>query len=625
MKKENKVKLPLSGNNFFDFDYIIPCEAKNPISVSEITNSCPLPPKTTIFIQIFLPKSGFFHIKLAIKSCGKISGAYILRGIRKKLALKQSQELYLFLENNMVLSNHCWYCKTVELKCVGDRMFGGKTVVKDLNVCVSALYSNTNGLTKNKIESIKQESRNDKYIMGNEWNKTKSDSALVASYFGEIGFVASCHNFTYHNGMRIEVDRKKKGYGTGIVAKKSDGIKLYDSPIDSEERKFEILPTILVLSETCKVGCIVVYRSPSMTADDEIKEFYSQISRIIRKMKISDKLNGVLYIGDPNTESSSVADMCEQDAMMSQSLVSLIGSVATRAGSETQPDSCYAWFDCLNLSIEAVVIGKLHAKMDHRAIRVRFNLRKGVSKRPKFKDVSYKVRRKGVTDDEIDLKLRSELSYWQSRYKTLIYDVDGVLRDINFSDAIVDQASKDFVKVVNDVKDFAFETRVARWPKDTPEGADNLVVRMNRITSKLEELNWVINTSGTNVEVLKRYVELEEEKLELMREKVKERVELCMKHQLESCHNRNTTNLFTWTKKLLSRDGFVEVMRPKTSKVEIDNAITECDKTFTNNNYSPNLDRYKEIEPERKYCVDEWNPVGNEVDKLAKYIETKKN
>ena len=40
---------------------------------------------------------------------------------------------------------------------------------------ISLLYSNTRGLTNDKILAIKEELRNDHFFVGNEWNRKKSD------------------------------------------------------------------------------------------------------------------------------------------------------------------------------------------------------------------------------------------------------------------------------------------------------------------------------------------------------------------------------------------------------------------------------------------------------------------
>jgi len=49
---------------------------------------------------------------------------------------------------------------------------------------ITALYSNTDGLTSSKIHAIQEECRNDDFIMGNEWNRTEQDAAILANYIG---------------------------------------------------------------------------------------------------------------------------------------------------------------------------------------------------------------------------------------------------------------------------------------------------------------------------------------------------------------------------------------------------------------------------------------------------------
>ena len=75
---------------------------------------------------------------------------------------------------------------------------------------VTLLYSNTRGLTKSKIEAIQEEARNDAFIIGNEWNKKKSDASLVASYFGKMAILESCDDFCYSEGNRVPILQKKQ-------------------------------------------------------------------------------------------------------------------------------------------------------------------------------------------------------------------------------------------------------------------------------------------------------------------------------------------------------------------------------------------------------------------------------
>ena len=612
------------------------------------------PVKNKIFIKIHVTLNhgkASKHGKILFSSKNNVSFWQINKIVREKFDIESTTALYFFNGKHVLGALETFKCGKHFLRCVSENKFGGKENEKSKNDeqtnkktnnkktnkmakgnksnknVVTALYSNTNGLTKEKVLAIKEEAKNDSFILGTEWNKTEMDTSVVADYFGKFALVKSCHDITYHsNGTRIRIDRKKKGYGTGIVAKETNVLKRYDNLIDPEETKFEINAAVASISKNQRIGCVIVYRSPSMTRQDEIDDFYTQVDRYIRHMRSNDDLCGVVYIGDPNTESSSRAKTAESAIMQKHGLVDLIPGMATREGSETQPDSCFAWFDVSKISISAGVIGRIHQKMDHRAIRLNFVLKGVEPKIRKFKDVKYKRRRKDVTDEKIGEILRENFSTWQSKYKTLIFDVAGNERNVKVADTIVDKATNDFLRIIDDVKNIVYEEVEARWPIDTPAEADHLTVEISQLSAKLAELSCEIMKDNHNVDLMNRFIELEKEKLTKMQEKVQSRIELCMHHQLNNMHNKQTDNLFKWTKKLLSREGFLTEMKDLKTDEEIRLAIEECDKTFTNSEsgFSPNLDSYVNIINERKYNVNEWNPVGCEVDPLAEYISQKK-
>ena len=80
---------------------------------------------------------------------------------------------------------------------------------------ITALYSNTDGLTSSKVHAIQEECRTDDFVMGNEWNRTEQDAAILANYFGKFAIIKSNHDVTYADGKRVMVDRKKKRVWNG--------------------------------------------------------------------------------------------------------------------------------------------------------------------------------------------------------------------------------------------------------------------------------------------------------------------------------------------------------------------------------------------------------------------------
>ena len=615
-------------------------------------------PKTTskssaIILRIKIRLNNYPQQQINVTARTSVTYSKVLEVIRKRLNVTPTTALFLYAVDSPVTPCSVWTSGRVRLVCIGENQMGGeqlntdedtaqgngkntpfrnrrsknspKNLAKNCSYECSLLYSNTNGLTRDKVEAIRQEAVSDKYIAGTEWNKTPDETARVVDFFGKFGILKSCHKFTYHNGKRIPIDKKKKGYGTGIISKDHNTLEGYETGTPQNDFEFEILPCILTVG--CeKLGMVLVYRSPSMTAANEIEAFYAEIATYISNMRGDSRLSGVLYIGDPNTASSKLGSSIEKSLLEQYGLVDLIEGMPTRAGSETQPDSCYAWFDCSRVSCDAEVIGRIHHKMDHRAIRVRLRVNSVPPVLPEYKEVTYKRRKTEIKDTDIDAMLREKFSIWQSKYKTLIYDVAGVERDTTPGDSLVDKATNDFLGIIKDVKDAAWETVTAKWPVNVPKHSDNISVQIGQISAKLSALSYKIRNEGQTTELLTKFRELEKEKLDLLKTKVRDRIELCMSHQLNKANARNTDHLFKWTKKLLSREGFQKTLKDKLTDEQIKEKVKECDDTFTNLDpqYSPNLQSFSQIAPEFKFNVDAWNPVGQEVDYLAEYISKKK-
>ena len=614
--------------------------------------------------------------KLHFSLIGPVPHSKLLSVLRQKLKISLSQELYLFHESRVITSDLIWAQRKIKLSCFDDSCFGTTTgtiqptptspdnhvsihnmsrvstaheIDSDSEISgsidpmrskrrelakytISALYSNTCGLSKNKVEAIRQEAATDTFILGTEWNKTPKDATLVANFFGKLAVIKSSHKTTYDSlGNRISVECKKLGYGTGIVTKDANNLSKYLDLNEPDDKTFEIVATNLLLATGTKIACICVYRSPSMKHESEIGEFYDQINRYLKHMKNDSTISGIIYIGDPNTESSIIAKNLEKGIMQRHELTDLIEGVPTRvgvSGNETQPDSCYSWFDCTKITITASVIGRICDKMDHRAIRLKMVLNGTPPKEPKFKKVVFKKRKKYITDDQIKKKLRDQFSNWLFKYRTLLYDVKNEPRPDScvIADDIIDAATTDFLECIENTKKYAWTTQTAYWPTETPDDADHLTVQIAQISSKLGALSFKMQKNGKTSELLREFKKLELEKLQLMRRKVKDRVELCMRHQLDNAYPKQYDTLFTWTKKLLARDGFLENMRDAKTEDQILKELDECDATFTNSDpsYNPDLDGYTDVAPDRKFSVDSWDPVGADDDLLADYISKKK-
>ena len=172
----------------------------------------------------------------------------------------------------------------------------------------------------------------------------------------------------------------------------------------------------------------------------------------------------------------------------------------------------------------------------------------------------------------------------------------------------------------------AWTTQKSKWPIEAPDEADHLTVQIAHVSSKLSALSYLMYTEGTSIERQKEFQLLESEKLELMKLKVRDRLELCMKHQMDSAYSKQFGTLYTWTKKLLSRNGFLDNMKDEKTPEEIQRELDACDMTFTNEDpdYKPDLTAFRNVTPDRKYNLDSWNPNNPDGDILADYISKKK-
>ena len=254
--------------------------------------------------------------------------------------------------------------------CVGAGVSPSDRVTYENHV-VTCAYSNTRGHSNEKLMAIKIATAQDRDFVANELNLTEIDVVSLANGIGGWAKIVSGHRYAYEKqpgnrfNSRVARERKKNGYGTGVVAKEPGTISAYESLIEDDDPHFEILPLDVKLSENCREGRIVVYRSPSMDDPEEISKFYEIVGRYLKHMRQSGRFDCITYIGDPNKHSSAVARLTEEALLGEYQLVNLIGEMPTRIdnGRETQPDSCYSWFDPSKVSVSAAVEGKIHSKM----------------------------------------------------------------------------------------------------------------------------------------------------------------------------------------------------------------------------------------------------------------------
>ena len=106
-----------------------------------------------------------------------------------------------------------------------------------------------------------------------------------------------------------------------------------------------------------------------------------------------------------------------------------------------------------------------------------------VPKSPEFREVKLRTRRKEIKAEDIQAKLRELFSAWLFKYRTLLFDTNGMPRPENciIPDPVIEDATKDYLRIIDEVKDYAWTTKVVRWPIETPVDADHLTVQIAQV------------------------------------------------------------------------------------------------------------------------------------------------
>jgi hypothetical protein len=365
-------------------------------------------------------------------------------------------------------------------------------------------------------------------------------------------------------------ERKKNGYGTGVVAKEPGTISAYQSLTEENDPHFEILPLDVKLSANCREGRIVVYRSPSMDDPDEIRKFYEIVGRYLKHMRGCGLFDCITYIGDPNKHSSSIARIAEEALMVEHQLVNLIGDMPTRIdnGRETQPDSCYVWFDPSKVTVSAAVEGKIHSKMDHRMIRLKYKINGQKPEKRSFFTFNRRVRDKAVSDSQVSDFFKYLLEQWHDSYAPFIYDLENNLREgVNFDGSLVDFATDELFDICRHVRDFMSKDVMTRLPNSVSrkDGPDR--VKIGQLSALLSEFSYKIMQNPDNVEYRRTFVRIEKEKSDLMDKFTQKLIESNMKHMCEKI-KPGTRKFFGITEKLLAKDKFSENSTDRMSESE---------------------------------------------------------
>ena len=508
------------------------------------------------------------HIKYQTESgCDKIIKLKIKAGLniltlnrytRKILNINNDEAIYLFKGKNMLAQSDLSFEGNLNITIIFERTFGNSdpdeealgfdgndnTLEKHVITCS---YSNTRGSSAEKLLAIELETNADRDFMATELNLRENDVNKLTENLGVWARIVAGDDYTYSKGKRMPPSNgaKKLGYGTGIVSKEENCMTKYMDLDKEGELKFEILALDVVMSEKCREGRIIVYRSPSMKCEEEISQFYSRVGRYIQHMFDSKRFDCISYIGDSNKESSPRAMRLEKALMIKHGLRNLIGSLKTRVDPstkrETQPDSCYCWFNPSVVTVSATVNGKIHTKMDHRLIRMRYILKGVAPKIREFYEFERVIRDKGISDESIRKKLSEEIDLWNKKYAQYVFRIrsDGSWieypKDTNIQVRadIVDLAIDDFFDLCTRVRHWMSKTVKLKYPTTVPENANDQEVKIGQLSALLGDFSAKILKNPTNIGLRDKFEKIEKEKAELIIKVSQEHLESKMKYMCD--------------------------------------------------------------------------------------------
>ena len=478
----------------------------------------------------------------------------------------------------------------------------------------------TNGRRMNfqKETAIKACSMADTIYALCETNAHKHDTNRLARAFGKEAFVEACDDFAYDRaGDRIcrAENGKSSGFGMAVISKES-GLLTGVEVQWAGNLRFEIVATLL--ERQGKTGLIIaVYRSPSMKRIKEIEEFYKTISMTIKKYKEEKRPDFILYIGDDNKSNVRIRQKLHEHVEKLSSLKNLIGNTPTRIDKNSnrrgQPDTCYGWWNPFKVSIDARVSGKITKEMDHRVIRVFIKLHGVTPREPTFRTVKRKVRSKSDEDISAFLAKMSE------EYIKTYEPINRLANEINGN--IVDACASDYDELIKKVKEYGWKEISVQLPDCVRDDDDAITVKIGYERAKMERIALRLKNNPDDIMANEEFNECEKNTLSLMRQKVESMLDLDLKHQRNK--KVNTENYYKWSKRFLAKDGFLTETLPSLSHTEKMKKLEEHDKTFIDPdpNYKPNYEEVlKNVQPERKYNLNRWDPDNLEHPDMLKQL-----
>ena len=478
------------------------------------------------------------------------------------------------------------------------------------------LFSNVRGLkNREKINSLKYESKNDTILCLNETNYTESDKIkLIYDNIGVDASIVSSNNIKYNkHGQPYYIDNcknfKNNGFGTALITKDIQLTKFLE-----KSTKFEIILAEFRIGHV-KGLVVTAYRSPSMRHIDSNKDFFDEIGEFIAKHD-GVKNHFIIYMCDdninPKDEESKIGKL-RNAIFIRFRMVNLILGQPTRLNG--QPDSCFAFFDPAMLSVRALVIGKIHHSMDHSAIRITIDFKGTIPRLPCYnKPVTRKVRK--LSDEKIDALIVELMRPWTKRYTQILSECLSQFDPNIITHEIVDSAATSFLDVIDDVKSRAWSTVVSTLESKVSERLNSGEVKIASEDAKLSKLAYDMKTRPDDLSLRKLFLRIQQNRSKLIRVEAAEK----LKNDISKQSNKSYTSSKEFYKiagKLLSNES------PDTpSTIDSNNTRNkkrlENDKTYFNQNIDTEL-IVEDIVPFTKFDFN----VG--VDDIARIIKEMNN
>ena len=482
---------------------------------------------------------------------------------------------------------------------------------------LSILFGNVDGLSKKKADKLKILSDQDHFLCLNELNYKECDaSLLVNSGLGNLACIKALDDITFKKGKRISTNKngikrtKKKGYGTAIISKLSDGVSLH-----KYSEKEEIVYATLNLHNTS--GLIITgYRSPSSRQNDDIKNFYLAIESVIIEASRDNDFDFLLFVGDDNSYRIKnrhyawlAATEMEQLAHKYQ-MVNLISDTPTRG--KLQPDSCYGFFDPDKIDISAHVMDQ--SDSDHRYISISITRTNIVAEPPKFKKMLH--RKQVVSKEKLSETLQNGVDAWLERWESIPLS--------RCTEKLQNKAVRSFNEVLLKVQNSCFKKKYRKVERNARKQDDDINLNVLRLRAQISKFAWQIKKrNGINIEARRKLLNANSELRRIIQKAAIKNFQDDI-HKQSRFERLDDSNFWKITNSLLNKGAYQTAIGSESSHHETLQKLDKLDKTFQSpcQDIDSQMNEYKNIVPDKQFKLYE---NTDEIEQLISDIPNLKN